>query len=110
MAFANFKKGDLVMPVYDAYVPFYKTKPFVVTGDPFIARAVMKGTWRSEHGPGLVISEPETRWDSTLVMIPNEGPMWIAHNNLISLVPVTTTLLCKIDQQDIIIDSNKREK
>lgn len=113
MAYANFKKGDLIIPVYDAYVPYYKTKPFVVTGDPFIARAVMKGTWKRDHGPGLVICAPETKWDSALVMIPNEGPMWISHNSLVSLLPVSVTVKCKLEQQGVIIETdntNNQEK
>jgi len=104
MNLVKFKSGDLVIPCYDAVIPYYAIRPYVVTPDPLIARTIMKGTWRRDDGPGLVIERPETEIDSALIVIPKQGAMWIMHHNLIMILHVETNITISAKPHHNVVD------
>lgn len=84
----NFVSGDLVIPHEGAEVSYYRKKPFIVKIDPRVARAIESGKWRQWDGPGLVLQEPMSDWDSALLMLPSVGPAWVTHRDYSTLTLV----------------------
>ncbi len=87
---SNFRlvEGDLVIPHEGVEVSYYRKKPFIVDVDPHVARAIGAGRWRQCDGPGLILQEPMTDWDSALIMLPSVGPAWITYRDYSTLTLV----------------------
>ena len=98
------RKGDLVLPYGDIEIPYYSRKPFIVGDNPYSAKAIESGKWRRRDGPGLIVCEPTTTWDSCMLILPGIGPVWITYPSysVLTLAKVNVQVLAQLRAKSII--------